>query len=97
MEIRNHLDKYYNRKVTDRQILNIIKSLGRIITKEKHPSNHRKTLYRINPKFIEDITLTIIKLDVKNKLINSYDGILFSPLMLDEKIKFLVIDNRNLT
>jgi len=48
--IKRGLKKYYDKDLTERQILNVIRSLGRIVVKEKDPRNHRRTLYRINPQ-----------------------------------------------
>jgi len=51
-QIKAGLKKYYNKDLTERQILNVIRTLGRIVVKEKDPRNHRRSLYRINPNSI---------------------------------------------
>lgn len=94
-EIENELKKYYHKEVTERHILNVIRDLGRIVLKEKDPRNHRKTLYKTNPRFVEEVALTLIKLDnEKVHRIKRFEGILYYPLVSTEKKKFLVINSR---
>lgn len=91
-QIQSGLKKYYNKDLTERQILNVIRSLGRIVVKEKDPRNHRRTLYRINPNSIEEATITLVKLNNKKTHKNNYfEGTLCYPLLSTEKKKFLAI------
>ena len=95
-QIRSGLKKHYNKDLTERQILNVIRSLGRIVVKEKDPRNHRKTLYRINPNSIEEATITIVKLNNKKTHKNNYfEGTLCYPLLSTEKKKFLAIGHKH--
>jgi len=91
-EIKKELVKYYNIDITERHILNIIQNLKNFVVKERDPSNHRRSIYRINPKVVEEVTVTIIKLDNADTQNTNIEGILYSPLAKLEK-KFLVIDN----
>lgn len=92
-EIKNELKKYYAKDLTERQILNVIRALGEIVIKENDPRNHRRSLYRTNPKFVEDVTLTVVTLNSdKEHKNNDFEGILYSPLAKTEKKKFLIID-----
>jgi len=94
--IKSGLKKYYDKDLTERQILNVIRSLGKIVVKEKDPHNHRKTLYRINPSSVEEITFTLVKLNNeevhKN---NSLEGILYYPFPSIKKKKFLAISHKH--
>jgi len=94
-EIKNGLKKYYNKDLTERHILNLIHDLGRVVLKEKDPRNQRRTLYRTNPNFVKEATLTLVKLNndqaQKN---NKFEGILYSPIVNTEKKKFLVINHK---
>jgi len=95
-QIQSGLKKYYNKDLTERQILNVIRSLGRIVTKERDPRNHRKTLYRINPNSIEEATITLVKLNHKKTHTNNYfEGTLCYPLLSTEKKKFLAIGHKH--
>jgi hypothetical protein len=95
-QIRSGLKKHYNKDLTERQILNVIRSLGRIVVKEKDPRNHRKTLYRINPNSVEEATITIVKLNNKKTHKNNYfEGTLCYPLLSTEKKKFLAIGHKH--
>ena len=92
-EIRNGLKKHYDKDLSERYILNVIRNLGKLVIKEKDPRNHRKSLYRTNPHFVEEVTLTLVKLNNdKEHQSNDFEGILYSPLVKTEKKKFLVID-----
>ena len=90
-EIKKELNKCYNKDLTERHILNIIRKLGNFVVKERDPSNHRRSIYRINPKFVEEVTLTIVTLDNVHTQNKNFEGILYAPLAKLEK-KFLVID-----
>lgn len=95
-QIQSGLKKYYNKDLTERQILNVIRSLGRIVVKEKDPRNHRRTLYRINPNSVEEATITIVKLNNKKTHKNNYfEGTLCYPLLSTEKKKFLAIGHKH--
>lgn len=59
--------------MSERQILNIIKDLGKLVMKEKDPRNHRRTLYRVNPNSAKDTNYTLIDLN-NEKANNSLDG-----------------------
>jgi hypothetical protein len=94
-EIKNGLKKHYNKDLTERYILNMIGSLGKLVIKEKDPRNHRKSLYRINPNFGKEATLTLVKLNnEKTQKNNEFEGILYSPIVNTEKKKFLVINHK---
>lgn len=93
-EIRNDLKKNYLKDVTERQVLNVIKDLGRIVVKGEDPRDRRRTLYRINPNLMEEAILTLIKLDDgKAYGHDGYEGILYDPPPSPEKAKFLAIDD----
>jgi hypothetical protein len=95
-EIKEGLSKYYNKDLTERHILNVIRDLEKIVVKEKDPRNHRRTLYRINPTFTEEVTLTFIKLNNEKLHTNNLlKGLLCVPLLSVEKKKFLVIDREH--
>jgi hypothetical protein len=91
-EIRNGLKKHYEKDLSERQILNVIHDLGKIVIKEKDPRNHRRSLYRTNPNFIEEVTLTLIKINKEENQSKDFEGILYAPLVKTDKKKFLVID-----
>jgi hypothetical protein len=91
-EIRNGLKKHYEKDLSERQILNVIRDLGKIVIKEKDPRNHRRSLYRTNPNFVEEVTLTLIKLNKEEHQSKDFEGILYAPLVKTDKKKFLVID-----
>jgi len=90
------LKKNYNKDLSERHILNVIRSLGKIVVKEKDPRNQRRTLYRINPSAVEEMMITLIKLNNetghKN---NSFEGILCYPFSSTEKRKFLAISHKH--
>jgi len=95
-EIKRGLKKYYDKDLTERQILNVIQSLGKIVVKEKDPRNHRKTLYRINPCSVEEITFTLVKLNnEKAHKNNGLNGILYYPFSSTKKKKFLAISHKH--
>jgi len=95
-QIKAGLKKYYNKDLTERQILNVISGLGRIVVKEKDPRNHRRTLYRINPNSVEEATITVVKLNNKKAhKNNSFEGILCYHLLSTEKKKFLAIGHKH--
>ena len=92
MEIKNGLKKRYNKDLTERHILNAIRDLGKLVLKEKDPRNHRRTLYRTNPNFLKEATITLVKLnDEQTRYNNEFEGIVCSPLLSEEKKKFLAI------
>ena len=95
-QIKAGLKKYYNKDLSQRQILNVIQSLEKIVVKEKDPRNHRRTLYRINPSKVEEMVITLIKLNNetghKN---NSFEGILCYPFSSTKKKKFLAISHKH--
>lgn len=91
-EIKNGLNNYYNKDLTERHILNAIRSLGKRVIKEKDPRNHRKSLYRINPNAVKEITVTVVNLNNQQEH-SKIEGILYSPLITKEKEKFLVISH----
>lgn len=94
-EIKNGLKKHYNKDLTERYILNMIRSLGKLVIKEKDPRNHRKSLYRINPNFVKEATLTLVELNnEKTQKNNELEGLLYSPILNMEKKKFLVINHK---
>jgi hypothetical protein len=77
-EIKNDLEKNYLKDVTERQVLNVIRDLGKIVVKEKDPRDRRRTLYRINPSMVEETILTLVKLDDQKAYgHDSYEGILY--------------------
>jgi hypothetical protein len=93
-EIKNGLKKHYNKELSERQILNVIHGLGKLVINEKDPRNHRRSLYKTNPTFVEEVTLTLVKLNSdKGHKSKNFEGILYSPIVKTEKKKFLVIDN----
>jgi len=95
-QIKAELKKYYNKDLTERQILNVIRGLGRIVVKEKDPRNHRRTLYRINPNSVEEAAITLVKLNNKKAHKNNdFEGILCYPLLSTEKKKFLAIGHKH--
>ena len=95
-QIKAGLKKYYSKDLSQRQILNVIRSLGKIVVKEKDPRNHRRTLYRINPSAVEEMVITLIKFNNetghKN---NSFEGMLCNSLLSAEKKKFLIISHKH--
>ena len=77
-EIRNDLKKNYLKDVTKRQVLNVIRDLGKLVVREKDPRDRRRTLYRINPNVVEEAILTLVKLDDQKAYgHDSYEGILY--------------------
>jgi hypothetical protein len=93
-EIKNDLKKNYLKDVTERQVLNVIRDLGKIVIKERDPRDRRRTLYRINPNLVEEAILTLIKLDDEKAYgHDGYEGILYDPPPSPEKAKFLAIDD----
>ena len=95
-EIKNDLKKNYLKDVTERQVLNVIRDLGKIVVKERDPRDRRRTLYRINPNLVEEAILTLIKLDDDKAYgHDGYEGILYDPPPSPEKTKFLAIDYVN--
>ena len=96
-EIKNDLKKNYLKDVTERQVLNVIRDLGKIVIKEKDPRDRRRTLYRINPNLVEEAILTLIKLDDEKAYgHDGYEGILYDPPPSPERAKFLAIDDLSL-
>jgi hypothetical protein len=94
-EIKTGLKRYYDKDLTERQILNVIQSSGKIVMKEKDPRNHRRTIYKINPNLVEEVTFTLVNLNnEKAHKSNRIDGILFYPLSSIEKKKFLAISHK---
>lgn len=53
-QIKEELKKRYDKDLTERHILNVIKSLGRFVVKEKDPRNGRRSLYRVDENLIEE-------------------------------------------
>lgn len=95
-QIKKGLKKYYYKDLSERQILNVIRSLGKIVVKEKDPRNHRRTLYLINPSVVEEMVITLIKLNNETRhKNNSFEGILSYPLLSTEKNKFLAISHKH--
>jgi Glu-tRNA(Gln) amidotransferase subunit E-like FAD-binding protein len=95
-QIKAGLKKYYNKDLSERQILNVVRSLGKIIVKEKDPRNHRKNLYRINPSAIEEMMITLVKLNNETGDKNNiFDAILCYPLSSTEKKRFLAISHKH--
>jgi hypothetical protein len=78
--------------VTERHILNVIRCLGNLVIKEKDPRNNRRSIYRTNPNFVEEVTLTLVKLTNEQADDSKFEGILYAPLIKTDKEKFLVID-----
>lgn len=77
-EIKNDLEKNYLKDVTERQVLNVIRDLGKIVVKEKDPRDRRRPLYRINPSMVEEAILTLVKLDDEKAYgHDGYEGILY--------------------
>jgi hypothetical protein len=77
-EIKNDLKKNYLKDVTERQVLNVIRDLGKLVVREKDPRDRRRTLYRINPNVVEEAILTLVKLDDQKAYgHDSYEGILY--------------------
>ncbi|HDQ05587.1 MAG TPA: hypothetical protein ENN36_02545 [Candidatus Bathyarchaeota archaeon] len=67
-----------------------------MVVKEKDPRDQRKTLYRINPNAIEEMAITLIKLNNENEqLNNSIEGILSYPFSSTEKKKYLAIGHKH--
>ena len=95
-QIKAGLKKHYDKDLSQRQILNVIRSLGKIVVKEKDPRDHRKTLYRINPNAVKEMVITLIKLnnETENEN-NNIEGILSYPLLSSEKKKFLAIGHKH--
>jgi Glu-tRNA(Gln) amidotransferase subunit E-like FAD-binding protein len=95
-QIKAGLKKTYNKDLSPRQIRNVIQSLGKIVVKEKDLRNHRRTLYRINPTSVEEITFTLVKLNnEKAHENNGIDRILYYPLASIEKKKLLAISHKH--
>jgi len=95
-QIKAGLKKCYNKDLTERQILNVIRCLGRIVVKEKDPRNHRRSLYRINPNSVEEATITLVKLNnKKTHKNNNFEGMLCYPLLSIKKKKFLAICHKH--
>jgi hypothetical protein len=92
-EIEKGLKEHYSKDVTERHILNVIRSLGKLVIKEKDPRNNRRSIYRTNPKFVEEVTLTLVKLTNEQAHNSKFEGILYAPLVKTDKEKFLVIDH----
>lgn len=95
-QIKAGLKERYNKDLTERQIHNVIQSLGKIVVKEKDPRNHRRTLYRINPNSIEETVITLVNLNntTEDKHTN-LEGILCCPFSSTNKKKFLAIMHNN--
>jgi len=95
-QIKSGLKKYYDKDLSERQILNVIRSLGKVVVKEKDPRDHRRTLYRINPSAVKEMVITLIKLnnETENEN-NNIEGILSYPLLVSEKKKFLAIGHKH--
>ena len=95
-QIKSGLEKQYNKDLSERQILNVIQKLGKIVAKEKDPRDQRKTLYRINPNAIEEKVITLIKLnnETENEN-NNIEGILSYPFSSTQKKKFLAIGHKH--
>ena len=95
-QIKAGLKKDYYKDLSQRQILNVIQRLGKIVVKEKDPRNHRRSLYRINSTLIEETVITIVKLNGDNiAKSNGFEGILCYPLLSTEKKKYLVISHKH--
>lgn len=95
-QIKAGLKKHYDKDLSERQILNVIRSLGKVVVKEKDPRDQRKTLYRINPNAIEEMVITVIKLN--NETVhtnNNIEGILSYPFSSTEKKNFLAIGHKH--
>ena len=87
-EIEEGLKKYYSKDVTERHILNVIRCLGNLVIKEKDPRNHRRSIYRTNPNFVEEVTLTLVKLTNEQEHASKFEGILYAPLVKQTKKNF---------
>lgn len=94
-QIKDELKQRYNKDLSERWILNIIKSLGRIVIKEKNPRNGRKTLYQINPCMIENTVMTLIKVNGTTKIDNPIFEGLLSSTTSEETSKFLALGHKN--
>jgi len=95
-QIKAGLKKHYDKNLSERQILNVIKSLGKVVVKEKDPRDQRKTLYRINPNAIEEMVITLIKLNNETEHTNNnIEGILSYPFSSTQKKKFLAIGHKH--
>lgn len=95
-QIKSELKKQYDKDLSERQILNVLRSLGKIVVKEKDPRDQRKTLYRINSNAMEEKVITLIKLNNKTGSSNkNIEGILTSPFSSTEKEKFLAIVHKH--
>lgn len=93
-ELQGGLKKNYGKELSQRQILNIFRSLGKIIVKEKDPRDNRRTLYRINPYFIDEKIITLIKLDGESGTENNnVEGILTYPFSSTKKKKYLAVSH----
>ncbi|MDG6222161.1 MAG: hypothetical protein IAX21_08715 [Candidatus Bathyarchaeota archaeon] len=94
-QIRDELKQRYNKDLSERWILDIIKSLGKIVIKQKDPRNRRKTLYRINPSMIENTLITLIKFNNTTRNNNPYFEGILSSMTSEETSKFLAIGHQN--
>ena len=95
-QIKAGLKKHYNKDLSERQILNVVRSLEKIVVTEKDPRNHRMTLYRINPSAAEEMQITLIKLDNETDYENNnFVGILCYPFSSTKKKKFLAIGHKH--
>lgn len=95
-QIKAGLKKFYNKDLSQRHILHVIQSLGKIILKEKDPRDQRKTLYRINPSVVEEMMVTLIKLNNESKHESTnFDWILCEPFSPTDKRKFLGISHKH--
>lgn len=98
-EIKNELKRCYNKEFTERHILSELRLLGKLIIKEKDPRNHRRSLYKVNPIFVEEEYLTLVALNKnickkgKNQD-NNFEGVLQTPLLADQKLKFLAFNKQ---
>ena len=80
-QIKNELKRHY-KDLTERYILDVIRSLGRLVVKEKDPRNGRRSLYRINPRLVKEATITLVKLNNEKAYKNNdFEGILCYPLL----------------
>jgi Glu-tRNA(Gln) amidotransferase subunit E-like FAD-binding protein len=97
-QIKAGLKKHYNKDLSERQILNVIRSLGKVVVKEKDPRDQRRTLYRINPNAIEEMVITLIKLNNETEHTNNnIEGILSYPFSSTQKKKFLAIGHKHMS
>ncbi|MFQ6077337.1 MAG: hypothetical protein ACE5Z5_14620 [Candidatus Bathyarchaeia archaeon] len=79
-EVQNDLKKIYGLELTGRQILHHIKGWGDLIQRERDPTDHRRTLYRIDPEQVDERIFRLVKLDdVRAFAHNGYEGILVDP------------------